>query len=385
MSSKDAEKPSIVNRVFTWFKIIVLNGFLLLILLELGSAICIESGLIPARVPPYSMEYSNKGFWADVNEHFGVWHPSDIQFRHIRNCYDLIYTSNSYGARDKERSLESDEPRVVVLGDSFIEGWGVENDQRISEVLEKKTGLAHLNFGTAGDFGPIHEYLLYRHLASQFDHQSILLGILPDNDFADMDPNNRKNRYFPFLDGNYPDYTLRYTLDSLNQSSWSPDVQGKDLRNQYLLNYTYSRNLYNYIGALVDRYKSKSGTFQAASMDASPFFTFKTEDWNKMKFSYERIVEEAGSRNVCLFTIPRIRDLVNYQKNQESPLGKELSEWAAQYQNVHFLDLLPLIATQVPQQDWPSLFIDCDHHWTPRGHELAASLIVAHFGEVLYP
>jgi hypothetical protein len=69
--------------------------------------------------------------------------------------FDVVRRSNSYGARDIERSPRSTTPRAVVLGDSFVEGIGVELGERVTDLLEKGSGAEYLNFGTAGNFSSI--------------------------------------------------------------------------------------------------------------------------------------------------------------------------------------------------------------------------------------
>jgi len=52
---------------------------------------------------------------------------------------------NRLGLRDDELSLEA--PEIVVLGDSFAMGWGVEQDETFAQLLAKRTGLRVLNAG----------------------------------------------------------------------------------------------------------------------------------------------------------------------------------------------------------------------------------------------
>jgi hypothetical protein len=47
----------------------------------------------------------------------------------------------------------------------------------------------------------------------------VIVAILPDNDFRNDKP--KPDRYRPYWDGEYPDYTLRYSTDRLEDSSWS--------------------------------------------------------------------------------------------------------------------------------------------------------------------
>lgn len=89
-----------------------------------------------------------------------------------------------------------------MLGDSFIEGFGLPDQDRLSNLLERDTGREHLNFGTGGDFSPLQYALLYKTLASKFDHNQVLVGVLPDNDFDEMDQSwtkrDKHERYRPY-------------------------------------------------------------------------------------------------------------------------------------------------------------------------------------------
>lgn len=62
------------------------------------------------------------------------------------------YTTNSSGLRDDDSSLQR--PEVICLGDSYMMGWGVNQQETVAAVLESMTGKKVLNaamssFGTA--------------------------------------------------------------------------------------------------------------------------------------------------------------------------------------------------------------------------------------------
>jgi hypothetical protein len=116
------------------------------------------------------------------------------------------YQANSYGARDIERSLDAKgRKRVIFLGDSMVEGHGVQLEKRLTNVLEGELNIEHLNFGTGGNFGTTQYYLLYKTLGSKFEHHAVIIGILPTNDFLDDDYNYgqkaHRNRYRPYFIG----------------------------------------------------------------------------------------------------------------------------------------------------------------------------------------
>lgn len=61
--------------------------------------------------------------------------------------YRTFYRINSLGLRDDESSLHK--PQIVVLGDSFAMGWGVEQDETFASIIEKKRHSKVLNAGIA--------------------------------------------------------------------------------------------------------------------------------------------------------------------------------------------------------------------------------------------
>jgi lysophospholipase L1-like esterase len=140
-------------------------------------------------------------FWADVDPNFGVWHPANATFHHVGQCFDVTYRTNSYGARDAERArVAPQRRRHVVLGDSFVEGYGVAEGERLTDRLNGATRDEFLNFGTSGGFGTVQELVLYRSLASAFAHADVLVFALPANDFSDNDPKYwPSSRYRPYL------------------------------------------------------------------------------------------------------------------------------------------------------------------------------------------
>ena len=68
----------------------------------------------------------------------------------------------------------------------MVEGWGLPDESRFSNLLERVIGVEHLNFGMS-HFSPYQSYLVYRDLASGFDHDAVVIGITPENDFVDLD------------------------------------------------------------------------------------------------------------------------------------------------------------------------------------------------------
>ena len=69
------------------------------------------------------------------------------------------YQVNSQGTRDDETSL--DFPEIIMLGDSHTMGWGVEQNETFSNILEKKTEKKVLNTGIVS-YGTAREFLMFK-------------------------------------------------------------------------------------------------------------------------------------------------------------------------------------------------------------------------------
>ena len=81
------------------------------------------------------------------------------------------YKINSQGTRDNEASLHF--PEIIVLGDSHTMGWGVEQDETFSNLLEQKIEKKVLNTGIVS-YGTAREYLMFQKLKTDSCNTIIL-------------------------------------------------------------------------------------------------------------------------------------------------------------------------------------------------------------------
>jgi hypothetical protein len=79
------------------------------------------------------------------------------QFRFRNREFDNGFRVNHLGLRDSESALRS--PQVVVVGDSYAMGWGVDQDATLAALIGQSTGLRALNAGIAG-YGTVREMRL---------------------------------------------------------------------------------------------------------------------------------------------------------------------------------------------------------------------------------
>jgi hypothetical protein len=97
--------------------------------------------------------------------------------RHRTRYFDVRYSTNSLGFRDRERSAlpPKDTRRILLLGDSQIMGWGVGNTEHIAALLEAP-GREVWNLGVPG-YGLDQELLSYRKLADSSGATDVVIFI----------------------------------------------------------------------------------------------------------------------------------------------------------------------------------------------------------------
>lgn len=349
-----------------------------------------RAGLFPIRLPSYSLAVARKPrFWTDSNPHFGVWHEPNASVRHTLSCVDVNYHSNSYGARDAERALDSRERRVVVLGDSLVEGFGMADGHRFSDLLERKTGIEHLNFGSSGNFGTTQYYLVYETLARRFAHDAVIIGMLPDNDFWDNDyefgQQLLENRYRPYFVGEHPNYRLVYFQATMNEGVTVDRPSGLELAERILGEFSYSYNALAHLWMLArigsspvlarapderaQEFFRGKGVSVDPSRPYSGYYDYRQDQLDLVKYTFERIRQRAGGREVVIVLLPLSADFQRYDPSAPPPLSRELERFAAA-RGITLLDLLPLMHRHT--KDWSSYFLSCDGHWSARGHAVAA-------------
>src|SRR5215475_6313791 len=339
------------------------------LLLEFGLRAGAHLGWVEIDINPLN------GFWADINPDFGVWHRSNASYTHEKSCFRVTYTSNSYGALDRERSLRSAAPRIVVLGDSMMEGLTLETPQRLSNRLEEITGMEHLNFATSQTFGPVQYLLAYETLAKKFDHELVLVGFLPENDFTDSNWEIGQkafyNRYRPYFVASNGGYELVYFNkayfdrpqgDGLVDYLWNNTMTARAARRAYAI-HRYQTVIDNQIVQAAELLTKGVRSF---------YYDYDQADQRITRYTLERLVRAADGRPVVIVSIPFKRDLQNLQERGAPPLPAWFAQMGREL-GFTYVDLLPILAAN--PADWNDYYHSCDHHWTAMANDLVAKAL----------
>ena len=120
-----------------------------------------------------------------------IAHPPNFQEHRRTIEFSVDFRTNSQGLRYREIPLtkqSGNEFRVVVLGDSMTEGWGVEAEQTFTSVLEKTLSSVRrtfyfINCGLAGT-GPLQYGRILASVGLKY-HPDLVLVALHTNDLSD--------------------------------------------------------------------------------------------------------------------------------------------------------------------------------------------------------
>jgi len=124
------------------------------------------------------------------------------EFTFTEREYSNAYFINSLGLRDTEEALQH--PDIVIAGDSFALGWGVNQDETFSRLLAMKTGLKTLNTAVPS-YGTVREMLMLK-LADRSRLRCLIIQYCND----DYDENLRFH-----LNGNRPQIMRAETFQKL--------------------------------------------------------------------------------------------------------------------------------------------------------------------------
>ncbi len=339
---------------------------------------------------------------------------------------------NSRGFRDVERELAKPEGhfRIVVLGDSFMEGYSVELESsfhRRLEALARERGhpVEVLNLGVGG-YGTLQEYLLLREEGWRYEPDLVLLAFFPGNDLEDNSlelerlwgRRGLKARARPFLEPGADD---EWQLTQVDYEASLARYEKKLAKRRRPKRWLAERSaLFRSLLAAADRVEDAIEDRREAPQaeeDAEDETTARNRRfllladyrcreapefaraWEITGRVLSRMKREADEAQVPLvvFSVPAKQEVDPATRRaleaeaedpetlclEEPPalqrLARELRD-----REIGFIDLLP--AFRRAQARSTELFGVADPHWSTQGHELAASVVIeALAGQELLP
>lgn len=304
---------------------------------------------------------------------FGHFHvPGRSGWQHT-NEYHSFISINSKGLRDVERSYAKPDGtfRILILGDSFVEGLQVDQDQTLPAQLEallnrdSRAPVEVINAGVSR-YGTDNAVLFLENEGVRYEPDLVIYAFYP-NDVTD----NIDNDLFRLIDGELIrqptsitltermrlalyDYSYFYRFMLGLSARWNRAVDrtlvktewGKVLPIYRADLQPRERRAWELTVRLLDRMSAAANKNQARLVIVSLPEDFQANDrlWEQVARSEETLSRDAPNRALA----------------EAVPDG------------VPYCDLLPGFRAAAQQQ---ALYYPLDHHFTPAGQTLAATLI----------
>ena len=307
----------------------------------------------------------NDEWWTEEKE-WGAWHKINSATTQRKSCFNVVYKSNEIGARDDSFKINNDND-IILIGDSFAEGYGVNAENTSQNFIEKITKRNVLNFGISKSFGPVQYFILYEKLAKKYKHKTLIIYLLPSNDFGENDYANWRGskRYRPYYkmisENNYdtfiPDDSIK------NYLSFGKKIKKKIKDSLWVSNIFININY---------KYRIYRSSKKRSNRDYSAYYDTPIHQQKAVIYFLNKIIEST-SANVVLVSIPRPQDFSRF--NNGSNLNKIY--WNNYFtkkdllnDNFKFVDLIKF----APENN-NEIFLKCDGHWSPDGNLWAAKTI----------
>lgn len=355
-----------IRRFFANLGLVLGSVVIALLLVEVALRV------IPLDIVPSAS--TDRGYFSKFDPKLG-WAPiPGVKGYHAEHGFSVLVEQNSLGLRAPEDSgpeRRNGDYRVLVLGDSYVWGYGASQDDIFTNPdVHGRKGLELVNMGVSG-YGTDQELLLYRALGSSFDVDSVALVFTTYNDVS----NNVKPNAYGY---DKPYFTLNGTLtlhddhirDSLARKVWNGFIdtsRAASLINTGLVNLDYLMSgrgsADNALAEAIDRIRTpeelNAKDMKGVALTAAIIAQLRDE------------VEARGDRFEVLF-VPYKPHIVALQE-EDHPLVKPLVE---QLSAKGIKTASPYRLFLEEARTGVSLFNAEDNHFNAAGHKLFGRFIV---------
>ena len=314
---------------------------------------------------------------------------------------------NSHGWRDKEHDYAKPAGvvRIVVLGDSYMEGSSVEFENifssQLAHILKErgKSNVEVINLGVSG-YGTLQEYYVLKNEGVRYHPDLVLLGFFFGNDLSDNSSDLKKER----VGERTTNYTNRPYLLPGPENEWKvKPVNYQQIKANYdervhkfeQVPFWQKSHLYRVFHPLLPEWEAEVNSRNRAHSRHSMDAHFCNEDdtyksaWIITRRILTRVKQEASYAHseLVVFTVPFLyeADPLRIQKDEilrnqindlclDPPIGYDRLKAILNQLQIQWIDLLPVFRNVAPKQE---LYLP-DLHWNEKGHRLAA-LQVAQF------
>jgi lysophospholipase L1-like esterase len=309
-------------------------------------------GWDPMYVSPeraHFWKYDSQLGWANQPGQEGVFQTP--QFRTTVHV-------NQKGLRDSNHTYDraNNTGRILVLGDSFAWGYGVEEAQRFSQVLQTSMGVEVINAGVSG-YSTDQELLWYRSEGVKYNPDLLIL-VFTGNDIGD----NEQQLVYTIY------YKPQFVIEDGQPILKNTPVPQTGTRSKIIYDLCQRSSLFYFLVQRFFDFRSIYKNFSVRSANASPLVSAQSPKREPFELTISllheisKIAEGEGARFMIVAT--------DHWWN--GPSGETYQDFIDTLRTEEFL---VLDVERMPGFDPAKMVIPDDGHWNPAGHEFVAQKI----------
>jgi len=363
------------------------NGMLMV--LSLGAAVLLVEVALPFCNIRTIEEAVYQARRPVVQTIYGEYHPQLLctlqkNLRNVRLSYpgQLDYTvdTNRQGFRGPDWDLSPERKNIVVLGDSFAFGWGVQWEETMGQLLERELQKSDpsyqvVNLAIPGwDIDLIIQSLeLYQDVL----HPVALVYLFCPNDLSgtirrlpsgayDIEyqakPDDRE-KFEAMVARQQPDY---WSWNKFYRSSYGKAYHARIIRPLFSTRIRKSLSIDT----------APEGYDFPPPIDPPDECTLDEEQKQFFRYCLNRLDRDAGKGN--LYILDTSDKSILYKKDRPDNRRWIMRNFAQTTAGVFFIDFESFIR-KTP--DGRKFYLDYDDHWSPEGHAAAAELLLARWND----
>lgn len=321
------------------------------------------------------------GFRRQPNDHWAGRPPSDIEASSLMPATlrePISFTYDHWGYRN---SPELDKADIALIGDSYVEGWYVSDNQTASSRLQIYLGRPVANLGVAG-YGTLQEFIVLKKDVPKFDPKVVVWFFFEGNDF-------------------YNDQRFENSLLSMPTDENENQAQPEGLRvddgwkqRSFVRNFLVRlrRWLYPILPALpvatghLTMAGNQGRVVYFADYAAVPWSDWLEGRWEKAQKTFKKGAEFAhrnGIRLLIVFVPIKFRVYHHFVEFAADGPENSWTTWPIDEQFTVFcravgipcIDLTQFFEEALVEGGMPYAAVDT--HWSPEGHDLVAQILKA--------
>jgi len=296
----------------------------------------------------------------------GWWYISNIKAIMAHGGYPFMIRTNSIGVRsDHEYPLKRPlgRHRALVIGDSYTQGWGVNNGERWSDYLEKEhPKLDTMNFALTAT-GTDQQLLIYESIAKPYEADLYILAPCTNNilrNIAEFGPRvGEQYRSKPY-----------FTLDDGSLVLHNVPVPNKLAERKDALEKLSFRS--NYRATLPEWVLESSFLNKLSVAVKDPYEDYKDKDsksWQLMRAIIQRFIQQVDRKPVFILPLPTV--LHSMRGPTYLSRFRELQDSS---ENCYLIDVLPYFS-KLSSDDLKRCRFPNDAHYSALGHKIVAKAV----------